>query len=111
MQVTLISEKRAVVAKIDSDLDHHSAVRVRNAVDTKIRSSNAVNVIFDFGAVDFMDSSGIGMLMGRYKITGILGGKTVIFGVKKQVRRIIDMSGIDKLITVCEKYDDALRCI
>lgn len=111
MEVILISEKRTVTAKIDSDLDHHSSIRVRNAVDTKIKSSNAVNVIFDFTQVDFMDSSGIGMLMGRYKITKILGGKTVIFGVKKQVRRIIDLSGIDKLITVCEKYEDALRYI
>ena len=58
-----------------------------------------------------MDSSGIGMLMGRYKITNILGGKVIIFGMKKQVRRIVDMSGIDKIITICKTYDDAIRLI
>lgn len=111
MEINLISEKRTIVAKIDTDLDHHSAVLIRRAVDSKIKSSNAVNVIFDFSLVDFMDSSGIGMLMGRYKITNILGGKTIIFGIKKPVRRIIDMSGIDKIIFISESYDDAIRLI
>ena len=69
------------------------------------------SVIFDFERTNFMDSSGIGMLMGRYKITNILGGKVIIYGIKKQVRRIIDMSGIDKIITICEHYEDALRLI
>lgn len=111
MEINLISEKRTIVAKIDTDLDHHSAVLIRKAVDSKIKSSNAVNVIFDFSQVDFMDSSGIGMLMGRYKITNILGGKTIIFGTKKPVRRIIDMSGIDKIIYISDNYDDAIRLI
>ena len=109
MEMNLISDKRTIVAKIDTDLDHHSAVQIRRAVDSKIKSSNAVNVIFDFSHVDFMDSSGIGMLMGRYKITNILGGKVIIYGMKKQVRRIVDMSGIDKIIAICESLDDALR--
>lgn len=111
MEINLISEKRTIVAKIDTDLDHHSAVQIRRAVDSKIKSSNAVNVIFDFSQVDFMDSSGIGMLMGRYKITNILGGKIIIYGMKKQVRRIVDMSGIDKIIAICDSYDSALRLI
>lgn len=111
MEINLISEKRTIVAKIDTDLDHHSAVLIRRTIDSKIKSSNAVNVIFDFSQVDFMDSSGIGMLMGRYKITNILGGKVIIFGMKKQVRRIVDMSGIDKIITICKTYDDAIRLI
>lgn len=111
MEINLISEKRTIVAKIDTDLDHHSAVQIRRAIDSKIKSSNAVNVIFNFSQVDFMDSSGIGMLMGRYKITNILGGKVIIFGMKKQVRRIVDMSGIDKIITICKTYDDAIRLI
>ena len=58
-----------------------------------------------------MDSSGIGMLMGRYKITNILGGKVIIFGVGKQVMRIIDMAGISKIINICDSYDDALGLV
>ena len=56
-----------------------------------------------------MDSSGIGMIMGRYKLTRILGGKIVVFGIKKQVIRIMEMSGINKLITVCSTEDEAVK--
>ena len=111
MEINLLSEKRTVVVKIQTDLDHHSANLIRKAVDAKIKGTNAINIIFDFGAVDFMDSSGIGMLMGRYKITNILGGKLVVFGVGKQVRRIIDMAGIDKVINICDSYDSALGLV
>ena len=111
MEITLLSERRTLVVKIQSDLEHHLAVQIRRTVDAKIKSSNAINIIFDFGMVDFMDSSGIGMLMGRYKMTNILGGKVVVYGVKKQVRRIIDMSGIDKIINICDSYENALKLI
>lgn len=111
MEIKLISEKRTLLVKIKTDLDHHSAANIRKAVDSKIKSSNAVNVIFDFESVDFMDSSGIGMLMGRYKITNILGGKVVIFGVGKQVMRIIEMTSINKLIKICADFDEAIKSV
>lgn len=111
MEANLLSEKRTVVVKIQSDLDHHSANLIRKTVDAKIKGTNAINIIFDFSAVDFMDSSGIGMLMGRYKIANILGGKVIVFGVGKQVMRIIDMAGISKIINICDSYDDALGLV
>lgn len=111
MDLKLIGDKKTIMVKINAELDHHAATEIRKAVDSKIKSSNAVNVIFDFSKVDFMDSSGIGVIMGRYKLTGILGGKVLIFGVKKNVKRIIEMSGIDKLIKVCATAEEALRSI
>lgn len=111
MDLKLIGERKSVMVKINTELDHHAAAEIRRAVDAKIKSSNAVNVIFDFSKVDFMDSSGIGVIMGRYKLTGILGGKVVIFGARKNVKRIIEMSGIDKLITICGSADEALKAL
>lgn len=111
MELKLIGEKRTMLVKINAELDHHIACRLRESVDAKIKGSNTKNVIFDFSRVSFMDSSGIGVIMGRYKITRILGGKVVIFGVKKQVRRIIEMSGIDKIIEITDTLDEAMRII
>lgn len=111
MDLKLIGERKSIVVKVNTELDHHAAAEIRRAVDTKIKSSNAINVIFDFSKVDFMDSSGIGVIMGRYKLTGILGGKVVIFGVRKNVKRIMEMSGIDKLITVCKDADEAFKAV
>ncbi len=111
MDLKLLGERKSVIVKVSTELDHHAAAEIRRAVDAKIKSSNAVNVIFDFSKVDFMDSSGIGVIMGRYKLTGILGGKVVIFGARKNVKRIIEMSGIDKLITICGSADEALKAL
>ena len=111
MDLKLLGERKSVIVKVNTELDHHAAAEIRRAVDAKIKSSNAVNVIFDFSKVDFMDSSGIGVIMGRYKLTGILGGKVIIFGARKNVKRIIEMSGIDKLITICGSADEALKAL
>ena len=111
MEVKLLGEKRAVLANIGGELDHHIAAALREAIDSKIRCSNAVNVIFDFSNVGFMDSSGIGVIMGRYKTVKTLGGKVVIFGVNKQIERIGAMSGIDRIVETAKDLSNALNLI
>ena len=111
MEIRLIGDKHTLLVNIDSELDHHAAGKIREAVDRKIKSTNAVNIIFDFSKVTFMDSSGIGVIMGRYKVSKMLGGRVIIFGAKKQTRRIIDMSGIDRLVKVCDKLCEALELV
>ena len=111
MEVKLLGEKRAVLANIGGEPDHHIAAALREAIDSKIRCSNAVNVIFDFSNVGFMDSSGIGVIMGRYKTVKTLGGKVVIFGVNKQIERIVAMSGIDRIVETAKNLSNALNLI
>lgn len=111
MNIKLIGDKHALLCSVDGELDHHLAGTLRHSIDSKLKSTNAVNIIFDFSKIGFMDSSGIGMIMGRYKLSKMLGGKIIIFGAKKQTRRIIEMSGLDKIITLCDKLEEALRLI
>ena len=109
MEIKLLGEKKTILIKPDSEIDHHNADKIRKAADIRIKSSNAINVIFDFSRVDFMDSSGIGVIMGRFKMTKLLGGKVVIFGVKKQVARLLEMAGIDRIVTVSKNLDEAFK--
>lgn len=111
MEVKLLGDKRAILVKIDGELDHHIANIIREAVDSKIRCTNAVNVIFDFSNVGFMDSSGIGVIMGRYKTVKTLGGSVVIFGQNAQIKRIVEMSGIDRIVKTADKLEQALKLI
>ena len=111
MEIKLLGEKRAVLVKIDAELDHHVANTLRESVDSKIRCTNAVNVIFDFSKVGFMDSSGIGMIMGRYKAVKTLGGKVVIYGMNSQIKRIAQMSGIDRIVKLTDTFENALGVI
>ncbi len=111
MNIRLIGDKRTLLVNIDGELDHHLAGKVRDSVDRKIKSTNAINIIFDFSKVGFMDSSGLGVIMGRYKLSRLLGGKVIIFGSKKQTRRIIEMAGLDKIVKLCDKLEEALELV
>lgn len=111
MELKLIGDKRTLLVQIDGELDHHVAARVREAVDARIKSTNARNIAFDFRNVTFMDSSGIGVIMGRYKIAKTLGGRVLIFGAGTQIKRIIVMSGIDKIVRLADTLEEALQQI
>ena len=111
MEVRLLGEKRAILVKVTGELDHHSAAAIKEEADNKMRSSNAVNIIFDFSEMTFMDSSGIGVIMGRYKKARSLGGRVIAYGVSPQNLRIMEMSGIDKIIKLAPAYDRAVRLL
>lgn len=111
MEIKLISEKKALLVKVTGELDHHVAEKIKTAVDEKIRSTNAVNIIFDFTELSFMDSSGLGVIMGRYKKVRTLGGKILIYGVNAGILRIMEMSGIDKIIKLSPSYEKAIRLL
>lgn len=111
MRLKLIGEKRAVVVIPSGEIDHHSADKIRTMADAEIKRTNAVNVIFDFRGVTFMDSSGIGIILGRYRLVKALGGEVIIFGADGGVRRVLDMSGIDRIIKVTTSLENALMLI
>ena len=108
MEISIAGKYRTLVVKLSGDLDHHSAGKLREKIDRELERTGAVNVAFDFGRVSFMDSSGIGLIMGRYKVVHALGGKIVIYGLSENVRRIIEMSGIDKLVTTAKYLEYGL---
>lgn len=111
MEVTLLGEKRALLVTVEGELDHHIAEKIKVLVDDRMRSTNAVNVIFDFSKLSFMDSSGLGVIMGRYKKVRTLGGKVIVFGVNAGVLRIMEMSGLSKIAKLAPNYEKAIRIL
>lgn len=109
MELFLWGKYRTLVAKICGDLDHHAAKSVKENVDRELLKSGAINVAFDFGNVTFMDSSGIGVIMGRCKITKSLGGRVIIYGASDEVKRIITMSGIDKIVILSDDMEQGIK--
>lgn len=111
MEVRLIGEKKALLVKVTGELDHHMAEKIKTAVDEKLRCTNAVNVIFDFSELEFMDSSGIGVIMGRYKKVRTLEGRVIASGVNAGILRIMEMSGMDKIIKLTPSLEKAVRLL
>lgn len=87
---------------ISEELDHHAAAQISKTVDVLIDKGNVKNLLFDFEGMTFMDSSGIGMVMGRYKKMQYCGGMVYVTGVGPGVDRIFSMSGMYKIIQKVE---------
>ena len=102
MESKFYEEDKLLVFKITDEIDDCNVQKIRRKADYEIERYMPRKVIFDFDSVTFMDSSGIGLLIGRYKFTNMLGGKLEVANLTQNVRKIFEMSGILKLIPVTE---------
>lgn len=98
-----------LIINLGSELDHHNASIIREKSDKHIYSGQIKNIIFDFTNTDFMDSSGIGVIMGRYKLVGGIGGKVSIVNVNSRINRIFQISGLHKVISKYDNCEEALK--
>ena len=87
----------ALVVKLYGEIDQHCVSEVRDDIDRQIAIRNINSLIVDLGGVEFMDSSGIGMIMGRYKNMVSRGGKMMLVRPQPQVDKVLELSGIKKL--------------
>lgn len=90
----------ALVVKIRGEIDSQSAARLRRKIDIEYDCANVRNMVFDLSEVNFMDSSGIGLIIGRYKRVSALGGVIKLKGANKTVRRIIELSGLGRIVKI-----------
>lgn len=100
MEIELTGEKRLLTVRIDGELDHHSAGEIKDRVERELRRTGASSVAFDLTGMTFMDSSGIGLIMGRYKTVRTLGGRIVIYGMNRETERILKMAGVDRIAEI-----------
>ncbi len=107
MQLEIVG--RTLVAHIDGDLDHHCATNIRRELDKILKRSEIKNLILDFSGLDFMDSSGIGVIIGRYKLINQIGGKTAVVVTKPNVNRMLTASGLKKIVSSYKTVSDALK--
>lgn len=96
-------DTRKMYVKFDGEIDHHMCQVMKRELDYEIQKNTPKKIIFDFENIKFMDSSGIGLLIGRYKSLLKFGSKAEIINVNKEVKRILDMSGIFKIMQIKEE--------
>lgn len=102
MESKFYEEDKLLIFKITDEIDDCNVQKIRRKADYEIERYMPKKVIFDFDSVTFMDSSGIGLIIGRYKFTNMLGGKLEVANLTQSVKKIFEMSGILKLIPVTE---------
>ena len=85
---------------IVGEINHHNAVFVRQEIDEKIQELNSKNLVLDLAEVSFMDSSGLGLVMGRYQRMQELGGTLTVANPSAEHKKLFKLAGLNKLIKI-----------
>ena len=88
---------------LPEELDHHNAEEIKRRSDNLIDKNHIRYVIFDFEKTGFMDSSGIGVIMGRYRKLSIMGGCVCLIHANERLQKILTMSGVTKIVHMYEE--------
>lgn len=99
-----------LIISMNAELDHHLADEMRDVIDQVIDARNVRYLIFDFSKIGFMDSAGIGLIMGRYKKLRDCG-QIFVTGINESIERILLISGLHKLIVQCKDIYEACHWI
>lgn len=102
-------KRETLIIKLPEELDHYSAGLIRENTDYLFHSKKIRNVIFDYENTYFMDSSGIGLVMGRYREVRYLSGNIYIVGVNKKIERILDISGLYRVARKSKDIEAAMQ--
>ena len=103
-KISFTQEKSALKIKIRGEIDHHLARRYRERIDAEIFSRKPSKILLDLSLIEFMDSSGLGLIMGRYATAKEIGADFILYQPSKRVRKILELAGIEKIIEI--KGDD-----
>lgn len=88
---------------VPKELDHHNAEAVIAGADLILERQNIHQIVFDFKDTEFMDSSGIGVIMGRYHNVNLIGGYISAIHVNERINKLLHLSGVYKLITISKE--------
>ncbi len=109
MEVKLKLAGDTLVVRLRGELDHHAVNGLRSKIDTKL--PQVKNILFNFNEVGFMDSSGLGLVLGRYKIVSEKGGKVVACSLSPGVNRVFELSGLQSKIPLYSTEREALNSV
>ena len=98
MEQLLQKRENTLTVYIPEEVDHCFSDKVREEVDKRLQTEDIHTLVFDFEKTEFMDSSGIGLLMGRYKLMNALRGTVRIVNAGERIQKILTLSGIHKII-------------
>ena len=108
MHLQIELKNGVMTAVLRGDLDHHTAGKLREQIDDAARKVKPRVLRLDFSGVPFMDSSGIGLILGRVRLAALWNGRVAVSGLSPQLRRMAELSGIASLATLEDEEKEAV---
>ena len=103
------AKEESLSVHLPKELDHHNCRNLRYETDLIMAEHYISKMVFDFSRTEFMDSSGIGVLLNRYKQMERNGGKITMYGVGAQIKRVLSIGGVLRLVECCETKEAAAK--
>lgn len=106
---TYEAKGQILVIHMPKELDHHNCRDLRYETDLLLAENYITKIVFDFSRTEFMDSSGIGILLNRYKQIKRSGGSVTIYGAGPQIVRVLNIGGIMGLVNKYDSKEEAVN--
>jgi stage II sporulation protein AA (anti-sigma F factor antagonist) len=111
LHIEMETKQEVLVVRLQGELDHHTAEELRTKVDEVLRNPNIRHIVLSLAHLAFMDSSGIGVILGRFKQVSARSGEMVVCSINPTIYRIFEMSGLFKVIKFRENETEALHVL
>ena len=98
MEMTTLCRDGKMIVYLRGEIDHHSAGEIRDGIDRMIANLRPGALILDLSEIEFMDSSGLGLVLGRYRRIRELGGEMFLCNTNERIMKLLKMAGVDKII-------------
>ncbi|MDR0381418.1 MAG: STAS domain-containing protein [Oscillospiraceae bacterium] len=100
MKVSYRQEGRTLTVALQGELDHHAAQGVLRGIEAAVDTRLPLRCVLDMGGVDFMDSSGLAIVLGTYRRLRELGGSLALARVPNQARRVLSAAHLDRFVSI-----------
>ncbi|WAH39060.1 anti-sigma F factor antagonist [Alicyclobacillus dauci] len=111
MSVKSRFEHGVLVISLQGELDHHAVEKMRSEIETQLAQSHYQGLVMSFRNIDFMDSSGLGLILGRLRTVSQHGGQMALCEVGPSLKKLFEMSGLLKVLPVYEAEDVAVQAV
>ena len=111
LQIDLERKEKVLLVRLEGELDHHTAQELRGQIEHDLKSGQVKHIVLNLEHLSFMDSSGLGVILGRYKQVRANGGEMVVCAISAPVKRLFEMSGLFKIIRLEETEQFALQTL
>lgn len=102
---------KILIVNVDGELDHHTAQVLKGKIQEDLDKGVVRHIVLDLTGLSFMDSSGLGVLLGRYKELSKWQGRMLAFGLQPVVEKLFRLTGLNRLIPVHDKLDSCLKAL
>ncbi len=108
LSLQMDSDRQVLIVRLAGELDHHHAEKVRASIEAELEKGEFRHLVLNLARLEFMDSSGLGVILGRYKKVSHLGGKMILCSIQPPVYRLMEMSGLFKILPTYENEKHAI---